>query len=789
MAGTGRVGLSSAFGKSDLGFAFLVHAALAAAFLSPALATGGVLLPAELLHALYPWGAYMQGVSNHNKEITDAILVFRPFFDFFRESVLGGEWPLRNPHSGLGLPFAANAQSACYYPLTWLSLLGHTGWNLLLASRLVLAGVGTFLLARGLGRSRTAALAASIAYAYSLPFAAWLPGPLSNVNALLPFLLLAALAVARRPRRRNGAAFGLALLAMHLGGNPEYTLLNAGAAFAFGVAVAASSRRRAAVPAAAVLLAGGTAGTLAASIQLFPFVEYLLRSRGWAEHATRAPFLLEPWRAVTWVAPLFFGRHMDRSLWLEGRGFLEFGAFAGASVLALALTSTFACRARRVAPLLLLAVFFCGLAYGVPPVSWLRHVPPLDRTVIQRSLHIAALAVALLAAFGLDRLVALRRRGGLRLTLRTALAAPAGLLLAGIAVAGSFLANGVPAAALAATAGKSLTFAAAACVALVAAVASRFRPPLQLAWVAAVVTVDLWRAVFDFHGVVNRTLVAFPTQVTSFLRERGPESRVLPLRFVMPPQTNLPYGIASPLSFDALDSMDQAVFLRQLGGYAGRGLTSIVIPDALANPQVARLAALRYLFDEPQAPALDTPAFSERTGFRLRRVYDEPDGRIYELPDARPRVWFTASAVADPGHRRFRDALRRRDPTSSETVFVDASVAASPGSGEGSVTVADRRASSIRVRCRSTAPGWLFFSEGWFPGWSARVNDRRAPVVRANGPFFAVPVGAGESDVVVRYRPASFGIGALVSAFAAAALVVAAAIRPALPRGSPVSAG
>jgi len=774
----GRVGTGPAFRKRGLGLAFLVHVGLAVLFLSPALATGGVILPAELLHALYPWGAYMHGVSNHNKEITDAILVFRPFADYFRESVLAGEWPLRNPYSGLGLPFAANAQSACYFPLTWLCLLGDLGWHLVLAARLVLAGVGTFLLARGLGRSRAAALAASIAYAYSLPFAAWLPGPLASVNALLPFLLLAALAVARRPDRRSGAIFGLALLAMQLGGNPEYTLLNAGAAFVFGVAVAASSRSRSALPAAGVLLAGGTAGTLAASVQILPFVEYLLLSRGWVEHASRAPFLLEPWRAVTWFAPLFFGRHMDRNLWLEGRGFLEFGAFAGASVLALALTATFACRARRVAPLLVLAVVVAGLAYGVPPFSWLRHVPPLDRTVIQRSLHVAALAVALLAAFGFDRLVALRRRSGPRRALRTAIAAPAGLLLAGTVAAGSFLASGVPAEVLADTAGRSLAIAAAACVVLLAAVAYQPRNPLQLAWVAAVVTVDLWRAVFDFHGAVPRALVAFPTRVTDFLRQNASESRVLPLRFVMPPQTNLPYGIASPLSFDALDSIDQAVFLRELGGYPGKGLTSIVVPEALANPQVARLAGLRYFFDEPLAPALDTPAFFERTGFRLRRVYDEPDGRIYELGDARPRVWFTASAVADPGHGLFREALLRHDPSASEAVFLDIASLPRSEQGEGTATVAERRASGIQVKCQSTAPGWVFFSEGWFPGWTATVNGHRVPVVRANGPFFAVPVERGRSDVVVRYRPRSFSLGALVSALAAAALLAAAVIRP-----------
>lgn len=740
-----------------------VHLVLAASFLSPALLSGGVVLPAELLHAIYPWGAYFQVHTNHNEEITDAILVFFPFFERWKDAVLHGEWPLWNPDSGLGLPFAANAQSACYFPLTALSLLGVRGWNLLLVLRLFMAGLGTFFLLRRLGRSLQASLLGSIAFAYSLPFALWLPGPLTSVNALLPLLFFTAYGVGQRPGPRTAAGFGATLLAMHLAGNPEYTFLNAGAAT---LAASIRSARQGAPNARRALgwlSLGGAVGTLAAAVQIIPFLEYLFSSRGWIEHSTRTPFTVPPLRALTWFVPLFFGRPMDHNFWPGGVKFIDSAAFAGAASLGLALTAVAFSRVRRLLPLVIPLVAVVTLAYGIPPVSWLRHVAPLDRVMIHRSLHIAALCIAGLAAYGWDVLRASRRLGGRKLALRLGLLAPLALMaLAGLGLAW-FTLSGVPAAALSQTALPAVlraSFFVVSAPLLAAVLTPGF---LQRTLVTILIVADLWHAIFNYHGSVPRSQVFFRTGATDFLAGQPGRPRVLPLNYSLPPNTNLLYGISSPLSFDAMDSLKQAQFLRNMRGYLATGLYCTVFPAPLSNVVIAELASLEFFLDDPLAPRLDTPSFEARSGFRLRRVYEQPDGRIYRLETARPRVWYAGKALRDPGFVRFQQLIAQGSRELSSLPYLD-SLTAPEGEGQpGSVTGVVRRTGEIQVTCTSRGSGWLFFSEGYMPGWKASVNGRRAEVVQASGPFFAVAVPSGESTVRVEYRPASFFAGLWVT--------------------------
>ncbi|MFN3929894.1 MAG: YfhO family protein [Thermoflexus sp.] len=68
-----------------------------------------------------------------------------------------------------------------------------------------------------------------------------------------------------------------------------------------------------------------------------------------------------------------------------------------------------------------------------------------------------------------------------------------------------------------------------------------------------------------------------------------------------------------------------------------------------------------------------------------------------------------------------------------------------------------------RYRVRLAQPGLLLTRDPWYPGWEVWVNGRPAPLVQADVVLMAVPLPAGESEVVFRYRPWSFYVGALIS--------------------------
>jgi uncharacterized membrane protein YfhO len=75
--------------------------------------------------------------------------------------------------------------------------------------------------------------------------------------------------------------------------------------------------------------------------------------------------------------------------------------------------------------------------------------------------------------------------------------------------------------------------------------------------------------------------------------------------------------------------------------------------------------------------------------------------------------------------------------------------------------------------------GVVVLSDLHAPGWEARVNGERVPILRADYLFRAVPVAAGESEIRFSYRPASFrrGLAVSVGAALAIALLLAAEAR------------
>ena len=70
------------------------------------------------------------------------------------------------------------------------------------------------------------------------------------------------------------------------------------------------------------------------------------------------------------------------------------------------------------------------------------------------------------------------------------------------------------------------------------------------------------------------------------------------------------------------------------------------------------------------------------------------------------------------------------------------------------------------------ASGLLVVNESWFPGWTARVDGRPAPILRVNSLVRGVPLAAGRHRVSLNFAPTYFWRPFLF-AFALMALFVA----------------
>jgi hypothetical protein len=70
--------------------------------------------------------------------------------------------------------------------------------------------------------------------------------------------------------------------------------------------------------------------------------------------------------------------------------------------------------------------------------------------------------------------------------------------------------------------------------------------------------------------------------------------------------------------------------------------------------------------------------------------------------------------------------------------------------------------------------GYLVIDDGWFPGWTATVDGRETPVLRADYLLRAVRLPPGRHLVRLVYAPLTYLLGATITLATALALLVVA---------------
>ncbi|MCS6802265.1 MAG: YfhO family protein [Chloroflexota bacterium] len=651
-----------------------------------------------------------------------------------------GRLPLWASESGLGAPLAANPQAAAFSPFIVLSILvgAERGLALSLLAHAALAAFGAFFAARRLDLPPWPAALAGVVFPLSGALAARAVFP--PFFATAAWLGLAVAAWPRAPRHPRAALRPAIVLALAwLDGHPQAWLIVALASLIsgawFGMREAPERRTTLGLP--LTLAAAIGLGLALAAAQAVPAAELLMRSvraEGLAEPLV-APYDPPPWAALLLIAPDLLGTPAAGD-YRGPVGFWEWCWTIGLLALPVAALG------RRGLPWLLVAVgvalaFLPGLP-GVGPAGRLLAGGDLLRGA-GRFLILADFGLALAAAAGLARAATLpsaaRRRAAL-VTGAVGLGLAAGGL-AGLGIGGApFLRSGL------------LIVGAAGMVAL-----SGRRGGLGL--VLGAVAVEL-------------VLFARP------LLPLGPAGWP-------PPPPGGPLLTPEPVFLDrffaafSLSSYQRPFpFPEAAAALPNRGLM-VGRRDLLAYDPLRLASTERAL-----AAAGDDPRALARLG-----VAEVAGGGV--LTGTRPLVSWAARAVVVTEEAA---ALRRlTDPAlDDDTVILIGRPPIPPPEGpptaERAVRVVERAPGWYRIETASPEPGFLRILESAYPGWTAQVDGRPAPLITVDGVLVGVPLSAGQHVVELAYRPASFAVGAALSA--AAWLVVALTLlrRRSPPRGN-----
>lgn len=744
----------------------------------------GVFAAIPVLVVTFHWSAARPGMAFSGSDL-------RYFFYGVREAVATalrhGELPLWQRGFYMGYPLVADPQAAVFAPTTWLTLPWDAPRALTLATllHLTIAGWGMAAWMRLRALSPASGLLAAVLFALgakqTVHVIHW---NFAATTAFWPWMLagLEGFAVQRRSRWLLVAAVATAL--SWLGGSPQmahFGCLVAGL-YALRVAVDLWPVRRAD---AAWAVAAVPIGFVLAAVMVLPTLEL---SRMGPRSVVVDYAFVTSWRwPDAWGLALFV---LPRA-WVDGRWGLnlwEATGYVGIPALALAVAAP--PRRRGVVLFTVLALLGPWLALGEKAPLQLHRIlyevlPGYGSfRVPTRGLLVTAFAVALLAAEGLEAL----RRDPTRARLSRSL----GVFLAVAAVA--LLLPRLPGFPFDPVAARKTAWFAVGIatlgVAWLAAVSRGMRGALAGVAMVALAFYDPWYLFSRFNDVSSASterpgLVDFAPYVPA-----APEPRRVGV------VAKWGASINAPLRNGWEGTM----------GYGPMSVSRVrELLEGTRRDEVVRLGAMDGDATFPSAdptsrlwPLLATPiVISDRPELPLARFFvgkREWENRMvgYHAP-ALPRVFWTGSWEVAPDAEVTGPLLRAAAGDRAVLAEPPAGLPP-PGAPEGPVAAERVRVDGPSLEARVVAPrdGLAVILDPFYPGWTATVDGRPVPILRADFAFQAVPVPAGTHELRLTYRNRWVGIGAAVSATTLALLLAALALRSRRvhrgPGGSPARA-
>jgi hypothetical protein len=778
--------------------AAVAYAVLAVAFLAPGLLPGHTISGGDLLWSSAPWDtARPSGLRQFgaNGDLTDAVTVFQPLQQEARHRL--PSMPLWDPNIGGGRPLLADQQSAVFSPFSLPTYVLPYLWSLALvaALKILVACLGTFLLARALGIRDGPAFVAGLAYGFSLFFVVWLPWPVTSVWALLPWLLWATDRVVREPGPGPAALLAALVGLQFLGGHPESSFHVLFATAAFFVLRAAVLRRW-----RAPLVAFGGAlivGAGLAALTLIPLLELVSHSRDVAHRREMGHLRLDRRLVAGVLLPDYWGRPTQVSrIAFEVQRALYLGALpALLSGVAVALRPT-----RQRVAIALFGALMLAVTFGVQPFfAVFNHLPVFATAYNTRLPIVALMCVALLAGWGLDDLLG-RWPGGWRAR-GILLAAPLAVLLPAVVVVvvlrptGQELLDGLKVA-WAFVEPRSdqqtaihlgalylwLTFAGLTALLLLARARGRVGGAPLVALAAAIVVGDLFRAGVGQNPASTTARARQPTSpAIRHLQSQG-TARFAGLTpgggrhgLPLPPDVGVRYGLYDARSYDypVVERYDRLWREEVTPPGEMRPQTTTIDPRPGALHVLSAFGVRSLLQDRFDAP-LRLPG--------VRLAYDGPDARVYENRAALPRAWVVGAqwAVGAPGIARRALADRRVDlrrvlvvERAVPGLALSARAGAPPA---GSAVIVHYGSQRVTIDVQAQRAGELVLSDVAYPGWKATIDGRPVRLDRVDYLFRGVPVPFGPHRVEMRYQPKSWRAGWIVSLVALIAVSGAAGI-------------
>jgi hypothetical protein len=705
-----------------------------------------------------------------------------------------------NPYLFGGMPYIAAMHGDIFYPTFIMRMVMPTDvamtWSFML--HLFLAGLFTYRFVRSSGFGFYPALFAGSAYMMSGQLASLVSpghdGKLS-VSALFPLALWMITLGMRQGRRWSwgvlALTIGLAILSPH----PQllqYLLL---ASFAFGLHLTVSLLRAREVPARIVLARVGLAfvavviGLAIGAIQYLPvreYVEWSPRAGGLPDYATAVTYAWPTSELFDAYLPQFSG--MIDAYWGENAIHLH-SDYVGAVVLILAGAGLIGLRKdpRKGFLIFWLVTFIIALLWALGGHTPFYRIPYaiIPGTKYFRApatvFFVGMMALSVLGAAGVERI--LTRKVPLKYIIAWLLFATLAGVLGFLGILTDFARALAPEELLDIVIDNSdevmlgawRSFAFVVLTVIAIALYRRGRLPMFIAGgaLALLAVVDSWTIMRHYWIFSPPASITYRSDAAIEKIKSDPKlSRVLALELETTDKRD------TNLEGDGL----MIHRIRTVLGYHGNQLgryNEILQKDEgflqAFNPQAWQIFNVRYLLTN----SADVAQYFPGAQWLIGPVKDAAgvDVYLYRLPGDNPFAWVTPVIVKAPDESVAATLFARGfEPLSAALFAEDANVTGVdsltmlPLPVGISVDVKTYQPGRISLELSDRAPpgSALVVSENYFPGWTAKVDGRDAPVGRADYTLIGVQLPTGGRHVELTFDDPAYERGKLVTLLALA---------------------